>query len=223
MLCRARFVAIAALADRQHGVVAGRRLRVLGVSQRAISHRVAAGRLHRVRTGVYGVGRPRLEARGRWMAAVHACGPGAALNHASAAALRGLRLSASASIDVTVPRTGKRSRGGIRIHRPRTLRPDETTTNDGIPVTTPRTTASPEPAVNTTLEGKEVDFLFRAHRRSVETDCWRPPRLRGGPRQRRPHDQSRLPHAAVHRSPADRGPPGVAAAIHTLLADRRAA
>ena len=31
----------------------------------------------------------------------------------------------------------------------------------------------PQPRVNTTVEGKEVDFLFEARRLIVETDSWR--------------------------------------------------
>src|SRR6185436_10389964 len=42
----------------------------------------------------------------------------------------------SAYTDVTVPRTGRPSRGRIRVHRPRTLPPSEVTTRHGIPVTT---------------------------------------------------------------------------------------
>jgi very-short-patch-repair endonuclease len=131
---------IGALAARQHGVVTRAQLRDAGLSDAAITRRLPAGRLHRLHTGVYAVGHPVLGRRGRWMAAVLACGPGAALSHASAAALWELRASASAWIDVTVPRTGKRTRERIRIHRPRTLGPDEVTTRDGIPVTTPART-----------------------------------------------------------------------------------
>ena len=79
--------AIAAIAGRQHGVIAIRQLAAIGLAQRTVSHRVAGGRLHRVHRGVYAVGHPLLSARGRYMAAVLACGPGAALSHASAAAL----------------------------------------------------------------------------------------------------------------------------------------
>jgi very-short-patch-repair endonuclease len=74
------------------------------------------------------------------MAAVLACGPGAALSHTSAAALWNLRPSAAEWIDVAVPRTGRRSRHPIRIHRPRTLDRVDVTTHDGIPVTTPART-----------------------------------------------------------------------------------
>jgi len=77
-----------------------------------------------------------LTVRGHWMAAVLACGPGAALSHASAAALWEIRHSAAAYTDVTVPRTGSRKRPGLRIYRPRTIRHNEVTTRYGIPVTT---------------------------------------------------------------------------------------
>jgi hypothetical protein len=132
---------IAALARRQHGVVSTAQLAALGVSQRAVSHRVAAGRLYRLRQGVYAVGHTVLTPRGRWMAAVLAAGPGAALSHASAAALWELRRSAATGVDVSVTgRAGRTKRRGLRVHRPRTLEQSEVTTQDGIPVTTPART-----------------------------------------------------------------------------------
>jgi very-short-patch-repair endonuclease len=132
--------AIAALAGRQHGVITTRQLASLGLTPRAVSHRVASGRLHRVHRGVYAVGRPLLTARGRYMAAVLACGPGAALSHASAAALWDLRPTAATKIDVSVPTAGGRRQSTFRVHRARSLRPTEVTTHDGIPVTTPART-----------------------------------------------------------------------------------
>src|SRR3954447_1975322 len=76
--------AIAARARAQHGVISTAQLASLGVSARAVSHRVEAGRLHRIHRGVYAVGHTVLGPHGRWLAAVLACGPGAALSHASA-------------------------------------------------------------------------------------------------------------------------------------------
>ena len=128
--------AIAALASAQHGVVSRAQLRGVGLGESSIGQRVTAGRLHRVHRGVYAVGHTVLTQRGYWMAAVLACGPGAVLSHASAAALWGIRFSDSAYTDVTVPRTGRRTRGRIRVHRPRTLPPSEVTTRHAIPVTT---------------------------------------------------------------------------------------
>lgn len=129
--------AIAEMAARQYGVVSRAQLRGLGLSDSAIARRVEAGRLHRVHGGVYAVGHPLLSMHGRWLAAVLACGPGAALSHASAAALWGIRRSEAAIVDVIVPRTGARSRRGLRIHRPHALPRGETTTRDRIDVTTP--------------------------------------------------------------------------------------
>ena len=65
------------------------------------------GRLHDVHRGVHAVGHVVLSPRGRWMAAVLAGGPGAALSHASAAALCEPRASAARKTDVTVRRTGR--------------------------------------------------------------------------------------------------------------------
>jgi very-short-patch-repair endonuclease len=121
--------------------VAIRQLAALGLSQQTTSDHVREGRLHRVHRGVYAVGHPVLTARGRWMAALLAAGPGAALSHASAAALWELRGSNATIVDVTVTgRAGRMKRAGLRIHRPRTLRRTEVTTHDGIPATTPART-----------------------------------------------------------------------------------
>jgi very-short-patch-repair endonuclease len=130
---------LAALAATQYGVVSREQLRALGLNDTAISQRCRAGRLHRVHYGVYAVGHSVLGQRGRWMAGVLACGPGAALSHASAAALWGMRRTAARYVDVTARRTG-RKRPGLRIHRPRTLPPNETATHEGIPATTPART-----------------------------------------------------------------------------------
>jgi predicted transcriptional regulator of viral defense system len=79
-----------ALARRQHGVLTRQNLAALGSTPGAIRHRLAIGRLHRVRPGIYAVGRRELTREGRWMAAVLACGPDAVLSHGSAAALWGI-------------------------------------------------------------------------------------------------------------------------------------
>jgi very-short-patch-repair endonuclease len=132
--------AIAALAERQHGVVTRAQLRRLGLSDDAVDTRVARGRLHRLHRGVFAVGHRVLGARGRWLAAVLACGPTAVLSHASAAALWELRASAAVIVDVTVPGSGgRRTRAGLRVHRARNV-DGQTTTHDGIPVTTPART-----------------------------------------------------------------------------------
>jgi hypothetical protein len=70
------------------------------------------------------------------MAAVLAAGPRAALSHRSAAELWGIRPSAAAKFDVTVPRaSGVRTSARIVVHRPK--RHADTMTRHGIPITTP--------------------------------------------------------------------------------------
>jgi uncharacterized protein DUF559/putative AbiEi antitoxin of type IV toxin-antitoxin system len=117
-------------------VVSAAQLYEIGFDEAAIRRRVESGRLHRLYRGVYAVGHTIIPRDGRLLAAVLACGDGAALSHRSAASLWGIRPSAAARIDITVPRTsGVRSSSAIVIHRPR--RPAETTRLNGIPVTTP--------------------------------------------------------------------------------------
>jgi very-short-patch-repair endonuclease/predicted transcriptional regulator of viral defense system len=130
----------AELAIRQYGVISRSQLVELGLSDRAVARRVAAGRLHRLHHGVYAVGHTVLGPRGRWMAAVLACGRGAVLSHAAAGALWELRTSEATIIDVTVPGSGgRRRRKGTRVHRARSL-DGQTTIKDGIPVTSPART-----------------------------------------------------------------------------------
>jgi hypothetical protein len=125
---------MAALATRQHGVVALSQLIALGLSRRTVTQWVASGRLHPVHRGVYAVGHAVITLKGRVMAAVLACGPGAVLSHRSAAQLWGLLNDARAVIDV-VAAASRRSRKGIAFHRVRRLHPDDRAEIDGIPVT----------------------------------------------------------------------------------------
>ena len=127
---------VAALAARQHGVVGRSQLAELGFGRGAIHHRLAAGRLHRLHPAVYAVGHTRLTDRGRWMAAVLACGTGAFLSHQSAGALWGLRPTSRATIDVTTPGRTRPISSGISVHRVRHPHSDDRCVRDGIPVTT---------------------------------------------------------------------------------------
>jgi very-short-patch-repair endonuclease len=115
-------------------VVSRKQLYDLGYTRSSITRRVEKRRLHRVQRGVYAVGHKRLTAQGRWMAAVLACGPGAILSYADAAALHDLRRIGGGKIDVTAPSRHKLP--GIRAHYVRTLHLQDATTLGGIPVTT---------------------------------------------------------------------------------------
>jgi hypothetical protein len=145
------------VAAAQHGIVALRQLRRLGLSASAVRSRVAAGRLHPNHQSVYAVGHPLVSFDGRCMAAVLACEPDALASHRSAAALLGLHRSARANIDVTVRRRTGRTRPGIDVHRAGGLRASDVTSVDGIRCTT----------VARTL----LDLADVLHRRALERAC----------------------------------------------------
>jgi very-short-patch-repair endonuclease len=146
---------VAGIARGQYGVITIRQLEAAGLGRNAVTLRVQAGRLHRLYRGVYAVGHLALSSEGRWMAAVLACGKrdlsldvgatesvlgywGATLSHRSAAELWQLLRVAEGPIDVSVATGGGRKKqAGIRVHRPRALRPASVTLCKGIPVTTP--------------------------------------------------------------------------------------
>jgi Protein of unknown function (DUF559) len=130
---------IAELGRRQHGLISTAQLLGVGVGRRVIARRVERYQLHIVHRGVLSiVPRELMSARAFFMAAVLAGGDGAVLSHRAAAALWGIRQSASAVLDITVPRRlGKRP--GVRAHHV-ILPPDECTILDSIPVTSPART-----------------------------------------------------------------------------------
>jgi Protein of unknown function (DUF559) len=123
------------LAGRQHGVVARRQLLALGFSAREIEHRVARKRLHPVMRGVYAVGWPEMTEKRRWMAAVLACGQGAALSHRSAAALWKISTERIGTTDVSVRRRTRLRRDGLRVRARPTLAEVDIVRHEGVPVT----------------------------------------------------------------------------------------
>jgi very-short-patch-repair endonuclease len=132
-----RDAAIWALVKRQHGVIARRQLLALGLGPRRIERRIASGRLHPVWRGVYAVGRPLLDTRGRWMAAVLACGQEAALSHGSAAALWGFGTEQGGLIDISVPSRRRSRQPRIRVHRRAEAVLGDIVVHDALPVTSP--------------------------------------------------------------------------------------
>ena len=125
--------AISALAARQHGVVALVQLKAIGVMQDAVHHRLGTGRLHRLSRGVYAVGHTALTEQSRLVAAVFACGPGAALSHRAAGRLWRITRPVSA-IEVTCG-LSRPPLPGIVIHRS-PLAPEDCGFIEGVRVTT---------------------------------------------------------------------------------------
>jgi hypothetical protein len=121
----------------QHGVLTHGDLSGLGFAAEAIEHRIATGRLHPVARGVYAVGRPDLTPKGRWMAAVLACGDDAVLSHRSAAELWGFGHEEGRRVDVTIRRRSRLERAGIKVRCRPSLGGQSLVVRFGIPVTHP--------------------------------------------------------------------------------------
>ena len=143
---------VAELAKTQFGVVGREQLRALGASEGWITRRVARGSLLRLHRGVYAVGHKHLDRRARFLGAVLACGPAAALSHRSAAELLGILLPSARAPEVTHP-SAWRPRAGIVIHQGAVLA-DETQEVEGI--------------LTTGLSRTVLDLSARSSRAQVE-------------------------------------------------------
>ena len=83
---------------------------------------------------MYAVGKSPLSMRGRYLAAVMACGSGASPELSLGGGSAGNPAQLRAPSEVTVPEVS-RELTGVRIHRTRMLDPQDFTVLDGIPVT----------------------------------------------------------------------------------------
>ena len=130
---------IAELAGRQFNRISRQQLIDLGLSNKAIRHRVVTGRLVAVEQGVFAIAPVLEDDWGRWMAATLTA-PGSVLSHMSAAVAWGL-LSVPRRVEcATRPGSGgPRRHGGVLAYRSSTLDGDVVTNRD-IPITSvPRT------------------------------------------------------------------------------------
>ena len=133
--------AILAIAASNNRVLTARELTAAGVGRRAVAHRLAIGRLHRVHLGVYLLEPPEEASRITLLAAaVAACGENAVLSHRCAAELWGLLPAWPGDIDVTLVRAHAGVREGIRRHRVPALEESDISTKRGIRVTAPART-----------------------------------------------------------------------------------
>jgi hypothetical protein len=123
---------LTALADRQHGVVATRQLRALGLTSRNIRSRIASGHLHPVGRGVHLVGRVTPAVATRRMAAVLVAGDGALLADLCAAGQLGGRVPVQRDVHLVVPPGRRVERPGLSVRRSVVL-PHERTVAGGIP------------------------------------------------------------------------------------------
>jgi very-short-patch-repair endonuclease len=125
------------LVARQLGHISRVQLLGLGVSPEVIRGRLQRGDLIAVHAGVYAIGHVPRHAHCRAVAAVLACGDGAALSHAAAAALWDV-LDWPATLEVTAPRQHRRP--GLTTHRSKTRTRRDVRTRHGVRVTSPART-----------------------------------------------------------------------------------
>jgi len=123
-----------AIAARQRDLITIEQLLATGLPRATIYDRVARGVLHRRHRGVYSLGHAPLSPESKALAAVLACGSGAALRRLTAAEFYGCSRFPAPLIEVVSPR--RRKVDGARIHHCRTLSPRDVTDFNGIPVTT---------------------------------------------------------------------------------------
>jgi very-short-patch-repair endonuclease len=133
----ARGQALAELARRQHGVVSAHWLARIGFPKATISDAVRQGKLHPIYRGVYAVGHEALTWEGRLLAAVLANRPAVA-SHLTAAWIHGLLRTRPGTFHLTAPT--RRHRKKLVVVHFAALTSDDTTTVDGIPVTSPART-----------------------------------------------------------------------------------
>lgn len=130
---------LAAKAAAQYGVVTGAQLAELGYSSSAVRRAEASGRLHRIHRDVFAVGHPALSRHGQCLAAVLARGEGGLLSYRSAGWLWGLEPTLEMPIEVSVRWRGH-GRSPLHLHHCPALRPDDSGSSEGVPVTAvPRT------------------------------------------------------------------------------------
>jgi uncharacterized protein DUF559 len=131
---------LAEVSTRQGGIVSLDQLRGLGLSDSAAMDRAGRGGLHRVYHGVYTVGHRSIGRAALLRAANLACGDGAVISHATAAAFWGIRDRWPVSIDVIVSCEQGRKIDGIRARRCRYPDDEEITLRAGVTCTTPSRT-----------------------------------------------------------------------------------
>lgn len=129
------------MAASQSNVIRVEQLSALGFTESTIRRYVARGLLHPVFRGVYSWGTPHLTDNALVKGALWSCGPTAFVSGATAEAVYGRTKVDRHRIEITVPKTGGRTRTDDRliVHSTRdTIDRNEVRTWNGLKVSTSR-------------------------------------------------------------------------------------
>ncbi|PKO20231.1 MAG: hypothetical protein CVU38_21235 [Chloroflexi bacterium HGW-Chloroflexi-1] len=149
------------IAEAQAGYFTTGQAEAAGVDRPCLSRYAAAGRLQRVRRGVYRlIHFPRSRREDLFIAWLET-GPDSVISHDSALALYDLSDALPAAIHLTVPRTASRRRHGLRLHTNQ-ISPEDITNYEGLPVTTVARTIA-----DVALAGLSEEFVEQAVREAV--------------------------------------------------------
>jgi very-short-patch-repair endonuclease len=157
-----RDLEVARRARGQHGLVARRQALSIGLSKKAISHRINTGRWETVREGVFAVGGHGPSRQQCILAAVLAAGDTAAASHFTAAALWELDTEQPEQIEITTAIERQIRLDGVVAHRTGILPEHDRTVHRGIPVATmARTIMDLSSSVDPKKLGRLVDEALR--------------------------------------------------------------
>jgi hypothetical protein len=141
---------IAIEAAKQHSVFTRDQAHKAGLTDRQLRWRISTGRFERLARHTFRIAGSPVSWRQRLVAACLAAGADAAVSHRSAAALHEHDGFPPGLVEITVPQ-GRRDfkMKGVIVHSSSYWGPEDVTTIDGIPVTTPERTLCTLAAVST--------------------------------------------------------------------------
>ena len=159
------------IAEAQAGYFTTAQAASAGIDRRRLAYYAGAGRLQRIRHGIYRLTQfPHSRHEDLFIAWLTA-GPHAVISHESALLLYDLSDVLPEAIHVTVPRSASRRRPGLRIHT-NDIGADDITQREGLPVTTvPRT------IVDVALAGLSDEFVLQATREALYAGLTTPEQL----------------------------------------------
>lgn len=148
-------------AESQAGYFTASQARDHGFSWERLSENVKRGRFLRLFRGVYRLAHFPGSAHEDLFVAWLRTGPNSVISHESALTLYNLSDVLPGEIHVIIPRTASRRRSGLRLHTNQ-LKPEEITTREGLPVTTPARTIA-----DVAIGGLARELVVQSIRESV--------------------------------------------------------